>query len=199
MKSTKTIDEYISQSGEWEEALLLLRELMLDTRLEETVKWGAPVYALGKKNVVGLGAFKSYVGLWFYQGALLKDKAKKLQNAQEGVTKAMRQWRFQSADEIRTAAATIRTYIEEAIANQEAGKEIKATKNAPLVIPDELAAFLASDASLKAAFEALSLGKKRDYAAHIETAKRAETKQSRLEKIKPMILEGKGLNDKYLQ
>jgi uncharacterized protein YdeI (YjbR/CyaY-like superfamily) len=43
----------------------------------------------------------------------------------------------------------------------------------------------------------LGLSKKRDFAEYIEVAKRAETKAQRLEKIIPMIRDGRGLNDRY--
>lgn len=53
--------------------------------MEETNKWSAPVYTSNGKNIVGLGAFKSYTGLWFFQGALLKDEKKLLINAGNGL------------------------------------------------------------------------------------------------------------------
>ena len=195
MKRFKTVDEYIDHFEEYQRELKLLRKTALSVGLEETVKWGAPVYTVNGKNVLGLGAFKSYVGLWFHQGALLKDKSKKLLNAQEGKTKALRQWRFDSFEEMD--AKLIRSYMEEAVANQQAGKEIKPERKKPLVIPDELAAALDDDPKLKACFEEFTLGKKREFADHISEAKRAETKTKRLEKIIPMILEKKGLHDKY--
>ena len=43
----------------------------------------------------------------------------------------------------------------------------------------------------------LTPGKQREYAEYIQTAKQDATKQTRLEKITPMILKGVGLNDKY--
>ena len=58
------------------EILIVLREIIRSTELIETLKWGGPVYTLGGKNVVGIGSFKSYVGLWFFQGAFLKDEEK---------------------------------------------------------------------------------------------------------------------------
>ncbi len=41
----------------------------------------------------------------------------------------------------------------------------------------------------------LKWGKQREYCEHIANAKREATKQNRLEKIKPMILQGIGLNE----
>ncbi len=197
MEKNKTVAEYISNHDYWKEALLLLQETMLAIRLSETVKWGAPVYTLGGKNIAGVGAFKSYVAIWFFQGALLKDKMKRLMNAQEGKTQALRQWRFGSTQEIKDDLDTILAYLEEAILNQKRGKTIKPTTNKPLVIPKELAALFLTNQEIKAAFDSFSLSKKREFTEYIGEAKRAETKQKRLEKISPLILEGKGLNDKY--
>lgn len=199
MEKQKTVASYIDKQEEWKASLLLLRELLQAEALEETIKWNFPVYTLDGKNLVGIGAFKSYVGIWFFQGGLLKDKQQKLVNAQEGKTQAMRQWRFQSIEEIEKDTELIRQYLKEAIANQVSGKEIKPARagKKPLVIPTELQQALAENTSLRDAFEALNLTKKREYAEYIETAKREATKQSRLEKIIPMIADGMGLNDKY--
>ena len=54
-----------------------------------------------------------------------------------------------------------------------------------------------SDMALKKAFELFTPFKQREFLEYIETAKQEKTKISRFEKIKPMILEGIGLNDKY--
>jgi len=189
-----TVDQYILNKNAWQAELGMLRKLVLKTGLEENIKWGAPVYSLQGKNVVGLVAFKAYVGLWFYQGVFLKDNHNVLVNAQEGKTQAMRHWRFKSIDEMD--AVLINAYLKEAIKNQEQGKEIKPQKK-PLLIPKELQSALNNDVPLAESFEALSRGKKRDYAEYIAEAKRQETKQTRLAKIIPMISQGIGLHDKY--
>ena len=197
MNRAKTVNEYLENETRWKEELKLLREIMLSSKLNEGIKWGSPIYTLKNKNVAGIAAFKSYVGIWFHQGALLKDKKKKLVSGNAGVTKALRQWRFQSLDEIKANQDTIMEYLEEAILNQEKGKEIKPTQNKPLVIPAELQKYLSEDPKLNQSFEALNLTRKRDFADYIADAKRPETKQKRLDKIIPMIIQGTGLNDKY--
>lgn len=197
MIKASSVDEYISLGGEWQESLILLRALLQKSSLTETVKWGMPVYTLNNKNVAGFSAFKSWTGIWFFQGVFLKDPQGVLINAQEGTTKGLRQWRFSSAEEIRKNGSTILAYLEEATRNQEAGKEIKPDRNKALVMPEELDQAFRSNPSLKESFEALSFGKKREYAEHIGSAKREETRQQRLQKVIPMILEGIGLNDKY--
>ncbi|MBT8304183.1 MAG: YdeI/OmpD-associated family protein, partial [Bacteroidia bacterium] len=64
-------------------------------------------------------------------------------------------------------------------------------------IPKELEDILKPNLDLKKCFDALSPYKQREYCEYIGSAKRESTKQTRLDKIIPMILEGKGLNDKY--
>lgn len=197
MNKINSIEEYIALSGEWKESLSLLRELFATTRLEENIKWGMPVYTLNNKNVAGFSAFRSWCGIWFYQGVFLKDEEGVLINAQEGTTKALRQWRFNSIQEIRNHRDSILVYLEEAIQNQEKGKEIKPERNKPLEIPVELEHAFRLDPSLKDIFSLLSLSKRREYAEHVGSAKREETRQQRLEKVIPMIFQGIGLSDKY--
>lgn len=195
MKGAKTVDEYIEGSEKWGPALAKLREILRKTELEETVKWGAPCYTFDGKNVVGLVGFQEHCALWFHQGALLSDPEKVLVNAQEGKTKALRHWRFSSAKEIRVRP--VRAYVEESIEHLRAGREIRPDRKKPLVVPPELRKALAKSAPAKKAFEALSPGRRREYADHIADAKQASTKERRLEKILPMIRKGIGLHDKY--
>ncbi len=195
MKKTNSIEEYIESNAHFSEALEVLREIINSTELEETLKWNAPVYALNGKNVVGIGAFKNHFGLWFFNGVFLKDKNNLLEQAQEK-TKGIRQMRFESIDDIDKHA--VLAYVKEAIDNQKLGKEIKTEKKGKtIVIPKELQIALETNINFQAAFKALTPGKQREYCEHIASAKQEKTKMSRLEKIKPMILKGVGLNDKY--
>lgn len=195
MKRYKTVDAYIDGVDRWQIELRHLREILQSTPLVETVKWGAPCYTHKGKNVVGLAAFKNWFCLWFHQGALLRDKDEVLVNAQEGTTKALRQWRMMSSADIE--AALIRRYVTEAIGLVDAGKEIKADRSKPVNVPDELQKAMRRHKGATAAFRALSTGKQREFADHIASAKRDDTKQKRIEKILPMITAGVGLHDKY--
>ena len=197
MERHKSVESFITNNPEWQHELILLREIVLATHLEETVKWGFPVYTYGRKNVVGLGAFKSYTGLWFFQGGLLADKNKRLMNAQEGKTKAMRQWRFKNVEEIKKNLTLIEAYIKESVGNHKQGRSITPGRNKPVVIPEELEEQFNVDKVLKEQFDGLSLSKRSDYAEHVAGAKREETRKKRMEKIVPMIKEGVGLHDKY--
>ena len=189
------MDEVLGKARHFRAEQEALRAVLQRTRLEETVKWGSPCYTYRGKNVVGIGGFKTYFGLWFHQGALLDDKAGKLINAQEGKTKALRQWRMTSDKEID--ADLIVRYVDEAIALVEGNKAIKAERNQPLDIPEELASGLRKTRGATAAFRELTPGRQREYANYIAEAKREATRQSRTEKILPMIIAGKGLNDRY--
>lgn len=126
---------------------------------------------------------------------MLVDKAGVLQNAQEGKTKALRQWRFISIEDIKTEL--LLEYINEAINNQLQDKTIKQTRNKPVVVPPELEETFKNDSQLKTNFEAFTKGKQREFADYISDAKQEKTKQSRLQKIIPLINQNIGLNDKY--
>ncbi|QEG24403.1 YdeI/OmpD-associated family protein [Mariniblastus fucicola] len=198
MKKPKSVEDYIASQEKWDAELTKLRETMLSTGLEETIKWSIPVYVHNGKNVVGIAGFKNHFGVWFYEGAELPDPQDVLTNAQEGKTQSMRHWKMASAKDIKVRA--LKAYVKEAM-KVAATKKVttgKRKKNAiTFEMPPELAAVLKKDRKAAAAFGKLSPGKQRDYAEHISTAKREATKLTRLEKILPMIRDGVGLHDKY--
>ncbi|MEY2692257.1 MAG: hypothetical protein RIT03_647 [Bacteroidota bacterium] len=106
------------KSGNWTAELIQLMEIIGQTQLEQTTKWGMPVYVHKGKNIVGVAGFKHFFTLWFFNGAALTDPSKVLINAQEGKTKNLRQWRFTKQDEINKAL--ILQYLQEAIALEDA-------------------------------------------------------------------------------
>ncbi len=195
MPRSKTVDDYLANSPAWRDELTRLREILKATRLQEEVKWGAPCYTYKGKNVVGIGGFKSYFGLWFHQGALLADDAGVLVNAQKGKTKALRQWRMSSAKDIRPSI--IRRYVREAVQHVDSGRQINADRRKTVEVPGELRNAMRRTRGATAAFRALTPGRQREYADYVADAKRMDTKQRRIEKIMPMILAGAGLNDRY--
>jgi uncharacterized protein YdeI (YjbR/CyaY-like superfamily) len=159
------------------------------------MKWGFPVYTSNGKNIAGAGSFSSYFGIWFFQGALLSDPLAVLTNAQEGKTKAMRQWRMTNIDQLQKDQ--IHAYLHEAIENEKKGLKIKPFHSKQLEMPEVLEKELEKDYSLSTSFGAFPPYKQREFADYINQAKRNATKLSRLEKILPMIREGIGLGDKY--
>lgn len=195
MKRHTSVDSYIAGAEKWQPELRQLREILCSTDLNEEVKWGAPCYTYKGKNLVGLAAFKNWVCLWFHQGALLKDDQAVLINAQQGKTKALRQWRMTSPTDVKPTI--IRRYVREAMALVDAGKEIKAERTRTVDVPGELAKAMRRHKGATAAFRKLTPGRQREYAEHIASAKREDTKQKRIDKILPMIAAGIGLHDKY--
>ncbi|WP_340153248.1 DUF1801 domain-containing protein [uncultured Marivirga sp.] len=179
----------------WQKELEFLKAIIDKTELVKTTKWGSDVYTVNNGNVLLIRAFKNYVSLWFFNGVFLKDPYQVLENAQEGKTKAMRHWRFSSADEMNESRISV--YIEEAIENEKNDLRWKPEKSEELEIPDILVQAFTKDHKFKNAFDSLPPFKQKEYVEHLSTAKREATQIVRLEKIKPMVLEGQGLNDKY--
>ena len=197
MVRPKSVEDFINTREKWQAEITRLREILVSMDLEEGIKWMFPCYTHNKKNVVGIGGFKSYFGLWFYEGASMSDSQGVLTNAQEGKTKDLRQWRMTTAKEIKVRS--IRAYVKEAIElSRVAKKKSPQKRNVSTVeVPPELHVALRANKKAAAAFNSLTPGRQRDYAKYIATAKRPETKLKRLEKILPMITNGVGLNDKY--
>ncbi|WP_420573850.1 YdeI/OmpD-associated family protein [Kordia sp.] len=196
MKKFKSVSAYLQSFPEWEDILQLLQSIILENPdVTETLKWSIPVYTVNGKNVLGLGAFKTHTAIWFFQGALLKDKDNVLVNAQEGKTQAMRHWKFFKDDTV--PIDLVKKYIEEAVQNQKDGKTVVIKKSKTVTLPEELLTAFKANNDLHEAFEKLSNYKQKEYIEYISTAKRSATKESRLQKIIPMIIAGKGLNDKY--
>tara|TARA_R110002072_G_scaffold19826_2_gene73040 strand:- start:4812 stop:5402 length:591 start_codon:yes stop_codon:yes gene_type:complete len=194
MDRPKSAEDYILSQTQWREILSYLREIILNTELKETIKWGIPTYTINNKNVVGLAAFKPYAGLWFFNGVYLRDENNFLVNAQEGSTKAQRQWRFTDIKSIDPEL--VKAYLEEAIQNQKDGRELKPEKK-KIIESKILNEALSKQAKLKFNFEKFSTAKQQEFVRYLNEAKREETKLKRLEKIIPLIHNHTGLNDQY--
>jgi len=194
MEKAENVDQYIEQHPGWSNELSQLRKFFLSYDLEETIKWGAPVYTLKSKNLFGLAAFKNHYALWLFQGALLEKNTALLVNAQDEKTDAMRQIRFDETSQHDLKELT--KYVEETLNLVKQGKKIVPAKK-ELIHADAIKAKMEEDSNFDKAFNSLTPGKQREYSDYISQAKREETRQSRMEKIRPLILAGKGLNDKY--
>lgn len=195
MQRARTADEYFAKTSVWKNEQIRLRAELLATPLTEEIKWGVPCFTHKGKNIVAICGFKAYFGLWFYQGALLRDKKNVLINAQEGKTKALRQWRMTSGKDIKPTI--IKIYVKEAISLVDQGKGIKADRSVPIDVPAELQNALRRSKGATAAFKTMRPGLRREYAEYIATAKRGDTKKKRIDKVLPMITAGVGLHDKY--
>jgi uncharacterized protein YdeI (YjbR/CyaY-like superfamily) len=194
MKRTNPkVDAYIRSDRKWRKETEKLRAISLGCGLTEELKWGKPCYAFEESNVVLIQGFKEYCALLFCKGALLKDPKGILKRIGEH-TQAARQARFTHVREIAELEPTLKAYIHEAVEAEKAGLEVPLKRN-PEPIPKELQDKLDETPSLKAAFFALTPGRQRGYILYFSAAKQSKTRESRIEKCRRRILDGKGLND----
>lgn len=188
------VDAYLKRNERWQSEMTALRALLLECPLTEDLKWGVPCYTLDGKNVVLIHAFKDYCALLFHKGALMKDPDGVLIQQTDNVQSA-RQIRFTSLDEIHRMQNLIKSYVHEAIEVEKAGLKVAYKPVAEFAVPEEFERALAADDALKSAFEALTPGRQRAYLLHFSSAKQSATRQNRIEKCRPKIMAGKGLDD----
>jgi uncharacterized protein YdeI (YjbR/CyaY-like superfamily) len=171
-----------------------LREISLESGLEEEVKWGFPAYTFKKKNIFMLGSFKEYSTIMFFKGALLSNPDNILVQPTEK-TNSGRQLRFTNAKEILKAKKSILAYIFEAIELEKSGAKVEAKKTSEYPMPDELKTKFKELPELNAAFEKLTPGRQRGYLLHFSQAKQSATRYSRIERYMEAIFNGKGMNE----
>ena len=188
------VDFYFTKAGKWKEEIEQLRTIVLGCGLAESLKWGCPCYSLEDRNIVLIHVFKEYCALLFFKGALLKDTGGILIQQTENV-QAARQLRFTRVQEIVKMKATIKAYVRDAVEVEKAGLKVELKKTSEYSIPEEFQARLKVDKNLKIAFEALTPGRQRAYIYHFSQAKLSKTREARVEKYIPKILDGKGLDD----
>jgi uncharacterized protein YdeI (YjbR/CyaY-like superfamily) len=176
----------------WVEELKLLRQIVLETGLQEEIKWGVPVYTHNGKNVVIINALKASANIGFFKGVLLADSAKILE--QQGNKQSDRLVKFTTITDLEKVKDVLKSYVLEAIALEESGKKVVFQKN-PEPIPDELHQIFDMDLAFKAAFFALTAGRQRGYIIYFSQPKQAETRIRRIEKYKEHILNGIGIHD----
>lgn len=187
-------EQFFVKAKRWQAEMILLREIALSCGLQEDFKWMHPCYALGNANVVLIHGFKEYCALLFFKGVLMKDPKKRLIQQTENV-QDRRQLRFTGLEEIKKLEPVIKQYIREAIEIEKAGLKVTFKKTADFAMPEEFSERLAKNKKLKTAFESLTPGRQRGYLLHFASAKQSATRISRIEKLIPKILAGKGLED----
>jgi uncharacterized protein YdeI (YjbR/CyaY-like superfamily) len=197
MNKKDKLDLFYDEEHPFKNGVNELRLLAIKSGLTETFKWSFPTYTKDDKNIVAICKFKAHFGIWFFNGVFLTDPENILENVQEGKTKAIRHWKFNSTKNIDQTL--VNSYFREAIENNKKGLRLKPkrTNKEKFNLPSHFSEAFITNIRLKNAFYKLNPYKQREFGEYIETAKQEKTKQARLEKIVPMILEGKGLNDLY--
>jgi uncharacterized protein YdeI (YjbR/CyaY-like superfamily) len=174
----------------WKAEIAAMQRVLAGFAMKQQRKWGKPTYTVDGKNVVIIQGFKEYLGLGFFQGALLKDPKKLL--VQLGQTHAGRVMKFTSAKDITAKAPTIKAYVREAIAVEKAGLRMKPRNTSDFPVPQELTERFRKDPRFKRAFKALTPGRQRSYLYHFAAAKQSATRRARIEKAMSAIFEGRG-------
>jgi uncharacterized protein YdeI (YjbR/CyaY-like superfamily) len=187
-------DFYFAKSKPWHKELEQLRTIALDCGLDEDLKWGCPCYTFQKKNIVLIHVFKEYCAFLFFKGVLLSDPEGILIQQTENV-QVPRQARFTNVRKIVKLSPVLKAYIYEAIEVEKAGVKVKLKRPSEFAMAEEFQNKLDEMPELKAAFEALTPGRQRAYLLHFSAPKQSKTRESRVEKCIPQILEGQGLND----
>jgi uncharacterized protein YdeI (YjbR/CyaY-like superfamily) len=188
------VDGFLRKAKTWKAEFEELRKIVLDCGLTEDFKWMHPCYTHEGKNIVLIHGFKEYCALLFHKGALLKDDHGILIQQTENV-QAARQIRFTSQQQIEEMQLILKAYVDEAVEIEKSGRQVEMKQHAEYVIPEELENKFAEIPDLKTAFEALTPGRQRAYIFYFSEPKQSKTRESRIEKYLPQILDGKGLKD----
>ena len=189
-----TADKYFLDAPQWQEELIQLRKIVLNSQLTEMIKWGVPCYVFQESNVLLLGSFKAFCSISFFKGSLMGDPNGILLKPGEN-SQTVRMIKFTHSDQIRELEPIIKAYILEAIEIEKTGAKPILDKSAELAFPAELLQILDQDAAFKAAFKALTPGRQRGYNLFFTAAKQPATRITRIEKYRQQILDGKGIND----
>ncbi len=187
------IDEGISELEPFAQVICKrLRKLILssDPEIIEDWKWGPNYYLNGM--VCGYWGFKKHVSFVFFQGSLLKDKKKILQENPGNVHN--RHIKFTDVKQIDDKV--ILEYLFEAIDNNRKGLKITETKDKTIVTPDD-ATKAFKKAKVLAYFDSLAFSHRKEYIQWIESAKKEETRTKRIEQAIEKLKDKQGLNDRY--
>ncbi len=188
------VDFYFNKATKWQEEYEKLRKIILGCQLTEELKWGCPCYTFGEKNIVLIHGFKEYCALLFFKGVLLNDANGILIQQTENV-QAARQIRFTNLREIIDMEPILKSYIYEAIEVEKSGLNVELKKVTEFTVSAEFQDKLNHIPALKTAFEALTPGRQRAYLLYFSAPKQSKTRESRVEKYIPQILNGRGLDD----
>jgi uncharacterized protein YdeI (YjbR/CyaY-like superfamily) len=184
----------VPYAKKWQRETGKLRKIALDCDLIEEMKWGKPCFTYQEKNVAIVIPLKESCAFSFFKGALLKDPKHVLQKI--GRAQAGRWIKFTSLREITTMQPILRNYIYEAIEVEESGKKVILKKASEYAVPQELQVRLDADPRLQAAFAALTPGRRKSHIFHVSDAKQGKTRAVRAAKCTPLILSGRGFNER---
>lgn len=187
------IDEGISELEPFAQVICkCLRKLILssDKAIIEDWKWGPNYYLNGM--VCGFWGFKKHVSFVFFQGSLLKDKKKILQQNPGNVHNR----HIKYTDVAQIDDDIILAYLFEAIDNNKKGHILTETKDKTIDIPADVKKQFKL-AKVLSYFESLAFSHRKEYIQWIESAKKLETRTKRMAEAIEKLKEKNSLNANY--
>lgn len=199
MSKNSDIDNYIAGKAPFaQEILTHLRQIIHNAApdITETIKWRQPCFE-HNGLVCSVAAFKKHVTFSFFKGKLLNDSNNIFPTSDNNELTSLKFSVLADIpqDDILTA------FIQQAIAlNADSNCKRKSTQRKDkdtLVMPNDLAAALASTPAAQSTFNNFSYSKQKDYIEWLTSAKRETTRVTRLATTVQWLSEGKARNWKY--
>lgn len=201
-KTDKKVELYIQNSAEFAQPILWhIVEVVHKTcpDVEEGIKWNFPNFMYKGNMLCHMAAFKQHCSFGFWLASKMKDPKKILSGAKDknGMGNL---GKINSLKDL-PSEATLKAYIKEAMTLIDQGvknsrKPSEAEKKT-LIVPDYFLAALRKNKKALSAFDKFSYSHRKEYIEWITSAKKEETRISRMEKAIKMISEGNSQNHKY--
>ena len=179
----------------WQEERRALRAVLLGCGLDEAVKWNQLCYGAAGGNLAIIQVMKDFVAIGFFKGALLEDPGGVLQSP-GAHSQAMRRLHFTSVGQIAEREGVIRDFVAQAVAAEKQELEVDFAPKQDIAWPAELVDAGDADPDFRAAFEALTPGRRRGYLIHFTEPRQGATRARRILKWADAIRAGKGLHDR---
>jgi len=187
------VEAFLNRAKTWRGEMQKVRSILLESGLEEDLKWGKPCFSFEGTNVAILQPFKAHCSLMFFKGALMQDTHGLLRSQGQNTQSALR---LEFTSEAQIKKAVLKSYVKSAIAVEKAGVKVDFKAKRELEFPEELTDFLQLNRRVANAFDALTPGRQRSYILFFTAAKQAKTRTARIKKCVPKILAGLGMNER---
>lgn len=188
------VDAYIANAAPF--ARPLLERLRRDMHaacadLDESIRWGRPVFMHGGRLIAGMAAFKQHASFGYWRGGEVVGEARNGGMGQFG--------RLCTLDDL-PSSAEIAEQVRRAVdlVETDVPRPAKARTPRPaLAMPEVMRVALARHSAAKATFDGFSPSQRRDYVEWIIEAKRDDTRDRRLAQALEWLAEGKPRHWKY--
>ena len=190
MNTDPRVDAYIDRQEDFAKPILerlrqTVHRVIPDAR--EDLKWGAPHFVVGGRNLAGMGGFKRHAR-FFLHGKMTPDEQ----------TTWDRFGRLERVDDCPSEAELKKILEPRAKVLREGNAIGRADRTArPLKMPEDFADALRDVPQARQHFDGFTEAQRRDYVEWITSAKRDETRAKRIAQAVEWIAEGKRRNWKY--